>query len=198
MERWSAARGKTKCVGGIRVIMKTILCFGDSNTWGMAPIASLTASARHAVADRWPNSLQERLGASYQVIAEGLDGRTTVFDDPIDGAHKNRRTYLLPCLESHAPLDALIITLGTNDLRSAAISSMRHCTCRPVRPTVFIWTPLNSVHWGRRSPRQWPPPRADRAVCASAGRASSRGSAPAPRPAAPRFPRWGPGDPGCR
>jgi lysophospholipase L1-like esterase len=98
--------------------MKTILCFGDSNTWGMVPMASLASSARHAQADRWPSSVQARLGASYQVIAEGLNGRTTVFDDPIDGAHKNGRTYLLPCLESHAPLDAVIIMLGTNDLKS--------------------------------------------------------------------------------
>lgn len=98
--------------------MKTILCFGDSNTWGMVPMVSLTSSARHAFADRWPSSAQARLGASYQVIAEGLNGRTTVFDDPIDGAHKNGRTYLLPCLESHAPLDAVIIMLGTNDLKS--------------------------------------------------------------------------------
>jgi lysophospholipase L1-like esterase len=98
--------------------MKTILCFGDSNTWGMAPMTSLTSSIRHALADRWPSVLQERLGPSFQVIAEGLNGRTTVFDDPIDGAHKNGRTYLLPCLESHAPLDAVIIMLGTNDLQS--------------------------------------------------------------------------------
>jgi len=81
-------------------------------------MTSLTSSTRHAAADRWPSALQEELGSSFQVIAEGLNGRTTVFDDPIDGAHKNGRTYLLPCLESHAPLDAVIIMLGTNDLQS--------------------------------------------------------------------------------
>jgi len=98
--------------------MKTILCFGDSITWGMVPMTSLTSCSRHGPADRWPSVLQEQLGPSYQVIAEGLNGRTTVFDDPIDGAHKNGRTYLLPCLETHAPLDAVIIMLGTNDLQS--------------------------------------------------------------------------------
>ena len=98
--------------------MRTILCFGDSITWGMVPMTSLTSSTRHALADRWPSVLQAQLGPSFQVIAEGLNGRTTVFDDPIDGAHKNGRTYLLPCLESHAPLDAVIIMLGTNDLQS--------------------------------------------------------------------------------
>jgi len=98
--------------------MSAILCYGDSNTWGMVPMASLTSAARHAWMDRWPSVVQNRLGASVTVIAEGLNGRTTVFDDPIDGAHKNGRTYLLPCLESHAPLDLVIIMLGTNDLKT--------------------------------------------------------------------------------
>lgn len=102
--------------------MKTILCYGDSNTWGMVPMVSLTSSARHIQADRWPSSVQARLGASFQIIAEGLNGRTTVFDDPIDGAHENGRSYLLPFLESHAPSDAVIIILGTNDLKSASTS----------------------------------------------------------------------------
>jgi len=98
--------------------MKSILCYGDSNTWGMVPMTSLDDSARHPRADRWPRVVQEQLGSSFTVIDEGLNGRTTVFDDPIDGSHKNGRTYLLPCLESHAPLDLVIIMLGTNDLKS--------------------------------------------------------------------------------
>ena len=98
--------------------MKTILCYGDSNTWGMVPMTSQTDAARHDWMDRWPSVLQGRLGKSVTVIAEGLNGRTTVFDDPIDGQHKNGRTYLLPCLESHAPLDLVIIMLGTNDMQS--------------------------------------------------------------------------------
>jgi lysophospholipase L1-like esterase len=98
--------------------MTAILCYGDSNTWGMVPMTSLTSATRHAWMDRWPSVVQDRLGASVTVIAEGLNGRTTVFDDPIDGAHKNGRTYLLPCLESHAPLDLVIIMLGTNDLKT--------------------------------------------------------------------------------
>ena len=39
------------------------------------------------------------------------------YDDPIEGAHKNGRTYLRPCLESHSPLDLVIVMLGTNDLK---------------------------------------------------------------------------------
>jgi lysophospholipase L1-like esterase len=52
------------------------------------------------------------------VIAEGLGGRTTVSDDPIEGAEKNGKTYLYPCLMSHKPLDVVVIMLGTNDLKT--------------------------------------------------------------------------------
>ena len=51
------------------------------------------------------------------MIEEGLSGRTTVHDDPVEGAHKNGRTYLRPCVQSHAPLDLVILMLGTNDLK---------------------------------------------------------------------------------
>ncbi len=56
------------------------------------------------------------MGDGYQVIEEGLNGRTTVWDDPIEG-YKNGVTYLIPCLETHRPLDLVIIMLGTNDLK---------------------------------------------------------------------------------
>ncbi len=92
--------------------MKTILCYGDSNTWGYDP----KTKDRHRYEDRWTTLLQKRLGPTYLVIPEGLNGRTTVWDDPIEG-DKNGRTYLLPCLESHKPLDVVVILLGTNDLK---------------------------------------------------------------------------------
>jgi lysophospholipase L1-like esterase len=57
------------------------------------------------------------LGAEIEVVEEGLNGRTTVFDDPVEGTYKNGFRYLPACLESHAPLDAVIIMLGTNDLK---------------------------------------------------------------------------------
>ncbi|MGB5733865.1 MAG: GDSL-type esterase/lipase family protein [Thiohalocapsa sp.] len=98
--------------------MKSFLCYGDSNAWEMAPMATVTSATRYLPNERWPSVLRDKLGPDFSVIAEGLNGRTTVFDDPIDGAHKNGRTYLLPCLESHAPLDLVIIMLGTNDLKS--------------------------------------------------------------------------------
>ena len=93
--------------------MKTVLCFGDSNTWGYDP----RTRERFEPDIRWPGILRNALGAGYLVLEEGLNGRTTVWDDPVDGAHKNGSRYLLPCLESHAPLDLVVIMLGTNDLK---------------------------------------------------------------------------------
>jgi len=98
--------------------MKNILCFGDSNTWGCKPIKALGAIERFDAESRWTGVLRQQLGAGFNVIEEGLNARTTVHDDPIDGAHKNGKAYLLPCLESHLMLDLVIIMLGTNDLKS--------------------------------------------------------------------------------
>lgn len=143
--------------------MKTILCYGDSNTYGYNPNNGL----RYPRTIRWPGHLQEildnkaaydsmkqyLLGAmdlrdeiseeipneipkespnkrtnevskeisevspeSYTVIEEGCNGRTTVTDDPIEG-WKNGLDYLAPCLNTHKPVDIVIMMLGTNDLK---------------------------------------------------------------------------------
>lgn len=96
--------------------MYTVLCFGDSNTHGQVPGGS--PLDRYCYERRWPGVLQRELGRKWHVIEEGLSGRTTVRDDPIEGAIKNGRTYLRPCIMSHAPLDLIIIMLGTNDLKA--------------------------------------------------------------------------------
>lgn len=95
--------------------MRTVLCFGDSNTHAQIPGAG--PLHRYSIDKRWPGVLKRVLGDGWHVIEEGLSGRTTVHDDPIEGALKNGRTYLRPCLQSHAPLDLIIIMLGTNDLK---------------------------------------------------------------------------------
>lgn len=92
--------------------MKRILCFGDSNTWGYDP----AAQDRFDRDVRWTGVLRNALGSGYEVIEEGLNGRTTVWDDPIEG-YKCGKDYLIPCLETHRPLDLVIIMLGTNDLK---------------------------------------------------------------------------------
>ena len=98
--------------------MATIVCYGDSNTWGAIPMPSRAELNRFAPADRWPGVLQEKLGPTHTVIAEGLNGRTTTHDDPADGGPvKNGHRFLPVILDSHAPIDLVIIKLGTNDLK---------------------------------------------------------------------------------
>ncbi|MBD3344886.1 MAG: hydrolase [Chitinivibrionales bacterium] len=94
--------------------MKRVLCYGDSNTWGYNP----STGGQYSDDERWAGVLQEELGRGFTVIIEGLNGRTTMYDDPFEGAHKNGRTYLPACIESHKPLDLVIILLGTNDLKT--------------------------------------------------------------------------------
>jgi lysophospholipase L1-like esterase len=93
--------------------VKTILCYGDSNTWGFDP----QTGERFPPDVRWTGVLASRLGDGYSVIEEGLNGRTTVRDDPIE-EHKSGREYLRPCLASHQPLDLVVIALGVNDLKA--------------------------------------------------------------------------------
>jgi lysophospholipase L1-like esterase len=96
--------------------MKTVLCYGDSLTWGWGYDGG--ALSRHALADRWPSVVQAALGSAAHVIAEGLNGRTTAFDDWLAGVDRNGARILPTVLMSHAPLDLIVILLGTNDLKS--------------------------------------------------------------------------------
>lgn len=98
--------------------MRTILCYGDSNTYGTAPMQHLEDDRRFGHGERWVSVMREALGAEWWVVEEGLPGRTTVLDDPIEGIHKNGLTYLTACLESHRPVDIVTIALGTNDLKA--------------------------------------------------------------------------------
>ena len=97
---------------------KTILCFGDSNTHGTPPATALNApSGRYDRDTRWPAVMAKHLGPDWHVIEEGHPGRTTVHNDPIEGAHRNGITVLPSMLESHKPIDVVILMLGTNDLK---------------------------------------------------------------------------------
>ncbi len=96
---------------------RTILCYGDSNTFGTMPMAGLEDDGRFARADRWPQVMAAALGGGVEVIAEGLPGRTTVHDDVVEGPHRNGLSVLPAVLESHRPLDLVIVMLGTNDLK---------------------------------------------------------------------------------
>lgn len=92
-----------------------IVCFGDSNTWGYIPG---TDHERYDETIRFPKVLQSLLGNSYEIIEEGLNSRTLVSDDPRPGKEgRNGSVYLYPCLQSHDPLDMVILMMGTNELK---------------------------------------------------------------------------------
>ena len=91
-----------------------VVCFrGPANTWGSPPLPSMSASRPAAcrMAARWPQIMAATIG-NVHVVEEGLSGRTTVYDDPIEGAYKNGARTVLAVIESHAPLDVFVIMLG--------------------------------------------------------------------------------------
>lgn len=97
--------------------MKTILCFGDSNTWGYSPVTG----QRYKESQRWPALLAKLIPADYQIIEQGLPGRTTFFDDPAVGLVSGHSS-LLPCLKKYQP-DCVVLMLGTNDLKASFAQS---------------------------------------------------------------------------
>ena len=94
--------------------MKTVLCYGDSLTWGM----NAATWSRHAHEDLWPTVLGQRLGPDVLVINAGLNGRTTIFDDHAVAADRNGARLLPTVLATFEPIDAVILMLGSNDLKT--------------------------------------------------------------------------------
>jgi len=91
--------------------MKNILIFGDSITWGFCP----KSNKRHDISDRWPNAMAEGL-QDVHIVSEGLRGRTTAFNRYSSCTETNGTAALPMLLHSHAPLDLVIIMLGSNDI----------------------------------------------------------------------------------
>lgn len=106
--------------------MRTVVLFGDSNTWGFVP-----GSNGERFAERWPVQLQALLGDRWNVVAEGLNGRTATIERP-DSEGRNGLPYLLPCLHTHVP-DVLVIFLGTNDAYLLEEDVVARCVGRLVR-----------------------------------------------------------------
>ena len=96
--------------------MALVMCFGDSNTYGTPPIVVRGKSERFDAATRWPRLMAQAAGV--ELIEEGLPGRTTMWEDPVMGAHMNGQLGLKMALESHGPLDVLVLMLGTNDVKA--------------------------------------------------------------------------------
>ena len=95
---------------------KRILCFGDSYTWGYIPSSN---HERYPANIRWTGVLQNILGVDYEVIEEGLNSRTLYSDDLRPGKEgRNGSSYLIPSLDTHDPIDLVILLLGTNELKN--------------------------------------------------------------------------------
>lgn len=97
------------------ISMKQILCFGDSNTYGLIP----ATKDRYDWNTRWTGILSKKIEKNgYRVVEEGLCGRTTIFEDATRKGRKG--ADLLPIiLETHKPIDTVVFMLGTNDCKTA-------------------------------------------------------------------------------
>lgn len=125
--------------------MKTILCYGDSNTHGYNP----ASQDRFPPDVRWTGVLVCELGTGYRVIEEGLNGRTTVWEDPIEEGRCGK-TYLGPCLLSHQPIDLVVLMLGTNDLKRRFAAPVGDIA----RGISML---INMIQWSETGPEGRPP-----------------------------------------
>lgn len=91
--------------------MKKVLIYGDSNTWG----DNFITGVRIADDSQWPNVLQKELGNEYKIIQEGLPGRIAGSEDV--KKYKNGKDCFISIFRTSAPVDIVIIALGTNDLQ---------------------------------------------------------------------------------
>lgn len=100
-------------------MMKTILCFGDSNTWGYdieTYDPATGAVTRMPFEVRWPGAMQQILGAEYRVIEDALNARTVMLEDPYFPLRRGMPA-LQVALDAHAPLDVVMIHIGVNELK---------------------------------------------------------------------------------
>ncbi len=101
-------------------VKRNILCYGDSNVWGHKPGPDLERFPYHV---RWPGVLSKLLRTDINVIEEGLCGRTVITDNPIEsagGIERNGYKTFGAILETHSPIDMVILMLGVNELKHTA------------------------------------------------------------------------------
>ena len=130
--------------------MSVIVAFGDFNTWGYDP----ATGGRFPRAQRWPSVLQRELGADFEVIAEGLNGRTTVHDDPIE-PYRCGADALPACLMSHAPVDSRDPLAWLQRLEEAVFRfRLRHRGGRG-RASSFSLAPMGNARTAARRKSSW-------------------------------------------
>ena len=92
--------------------MKKILIYGDSNVWGDNFITGI----RIPDDKQWVNILQEKVKDNYKLLQEGLPGRLAGSNEK-EKVYKNGKDTFISTFRTNAPVDILIIALGTNDLQ---------------------------------------------------------------------------------
>lgn len=106
---------------------KVIVCYGDSNTWGDVP----NENRRYAPNIRWTGILQNILGDDYEVVNEGLCGRTFKAIEP-NKEHRAGLVHLRSILQTNEPTDLIAIMLGTNDVKTTFDLSADECAKKAV------------------------------------------------------------------
>lgn len=92
--------------------MKKILVYGDSNTWG----DNFITGKRIADEKQWVNILRNKYNKEYMFLQEGLPGRLAG-NEEIAKQYKNGQDTFISTFRTNAPIDIIIISLGTNDLQ---------------------------------------------------------------------------------
>jgi lysophospholipase L1-like esterase len=168
-------------------VTKTILCFGDSLTWGYNP----SDGTRYPPEDRWPRALESALQGRAHVIEEALNGRTIATED-FSRPYRDGLAMLPPLLEAHTPVDIVVVMLGTNDSAPCYGLTAGRIAMSSMDLVRAIIT--SQAGPGATAPRMVlvaPPPlgslNADMALMYSGGQGTSRGLAAAYRTVASHF-----------
>lgn len=91
---------------------KKILVYGDSNTWG----DNFITGKRITDEKQWVNILRKKYNKEYLFLQEGLPGRLAG-NEEITKPYKNGQDTFISTFRTNAPVDIVIISLGTNDLQ---------------------------------------------------------------------------------
>lgn len=125
----ASQKGNSSSIFGYNKSMKRVLCFGDSLTHGSIPNGNGPTFERYEKHIRWTGVLASLLGDGYEVIEEGLPSRTIGLDDTRPGKQgRNGSLYFRPCLESHTPIDILVLWIGTNNTKDMFSQSPEETT----------------------------------------------------------------------
>jgi lysophospholipase L1-like esterase len=134
------------------IVMKTIVCYGDSNTWGARPEETepkYITGLRYPKNERWTGILENLLGEDYSIVEEGLNGRTSALDDPLD-KRRNGLKYISIAMFTDMPADLVIIMLGTNDTKE-------HLCALPYITAKGVEQIINEIKTGGYGPKDGPP-----------------------------------------